>query len=87
MTIVGVQLIDRLGRRRLLLIGAAGMCFCEFIVAIVSSCHLSSLLSVIITRFCQVGVTAGNIQAEGSVNLAAQRVLIAFVCVYVTVVL
>lgn len=64
MTIVGVQLIDRLGRRRLLLIGAAGMCFCEFIVAI-------------------VGVTAGNIQADGSVNLAAQRVLIAFVCVYI----
>ncbi|KIJ98522.1 hypothetical protein K443DRAFT_133410 [Laccaria amethystina LaAM-08-1] len=64
MTIVGVQLIDRLGRRRLLLIGAAGMCFCEFIVAI-------------------VGVTAGNIQADGSVNLAAQCVLIAFVCVYI----
>lgn len=35
MTIVGVQLIDRVGRRRLLLIGAAGMCICEFIVAIV----------------------------------------------------
>ncbi|KAG1843306.1 monosaccharide importer [Suillus subalutaceus] len=35
MTIVGVQLIDRVGRRRLLLIGAIGMCFCEFIVAIV----------------------------------------------------
>jgi len=35
MTIVGVQLIDRVGRRRLLTIGAIGMCFCEFIVAIV----------------------------------------------------
>nr|CAD1814654.1 monosaccharide transporters [uncultured fungus] len=35
MTIIGTQLIDRVGRRRLLLIGAAGMCFCEFIVAIV----------------------------------------------------
>jgi MFS family permease len=35
MTIIGVQLIDRVGRRRLLLIGAIGMCFCEFIVAIV----------------------------------------------------
>ena len=35
MTIVGVQLIDRVGRRRLLLIGAIGMCFCEFIIAIV----------------------------------------------------
>lgn len=35
MTIVGVQLIDRVGRRRLLLIGAFGMCVCEFIIAIV----------------------------------------------------
>jgi SP family sugar:H+ symporter-like MFS transporter len=35
MTIVGVQLIDRVGRRRLLLIGAIGMCICEFIAAIV----------------------------------------------------
>ncbi|KAG6860483.1 hypothetical protein C0995_010648 [Termitomyces sp. Mi166 len=58
-TIVGIQLIDRVGRRRLLLIGAAGMCICEFIVAI-------------------VGVTAGHIQADHSVNLPAQRVLIAF---------
>jgi len=63
-TIVGIQLIDRVGRRRLLIIGAIGMCICEFIVAI-------------------VGVTAGNIQADGTVNLAAQRVLIAFVCVYI----
>ena len=46
MTIVGVQLIDRLGRRRLLLIGAAGMCFCEFVVAIVSS--PPSIFSVIL---------------------------------------
>ena len=35
MTVVGIQLIDRVGRRRLLLIGAIGMCVCEFIVAIV----------------------------------------------------
>ena len=41
---------------------------------------------MIITLFCQVGVTAGNIQADGSVNLSAQHVLIAFVCLYVTVV-
>jgi len=64
MTIVGVQLIDRVGRRRLLLIGAAGMCICEYIVAI-------------------VGVTAGDIGPDNSVNLVAQRVLIAFVCIYI----
>lgn len=64
MTIVGVQLIDRVGRRRLLIIGAIGMCICEFIVAI-------------------VGVTVGNIAADGSVNSAAQKVLIAFVCLCV----
>ncbi|CAK5275923.1 unnamed protein product [Mycena citricolor] len=65
MTIIGIQLIDRVGRRRLLLIGAAGMMFCEYIVAI-------------------VGVTAGQTNATGgAVNIAAQRVLIAFVCFYI----
>ena len=65
MTVVGVQLIDRVGRRRLLIIGALGMCFCEFIVAI-------------------VGVTAGNIDpVTQAVNLTAQKVLIAFVCMCV----
>jgi len=66
MTIIGIQLIDRVGRRRLLLIGAVGMCFCEFIVAI-------------------VGVTAGKVAETGSqqVNVPAQRVLIAFVCIYI----
>ena len=66
MTIVGVRLIDRVGRRRLLLIGALGMCLCGFIVAI-------------------VGVTAGHIDpVTQTVNKAAQQVLIAFVCLYVS---
>jgi SP family sugar:H+ symporter-like MFS transporter len=65
MTIVGINLIDRVGRRRLLLIGAAGMMFCEYIVAI-------------------VGVTVGKTNSAGeAINLAAQRVLIAFVCFYI----
>ena len=65
MTVVGIQLIDRVGRRRLLLIGAIGMCVCEFIVAI-------------------VGVTAGHINPiTQAVNVPAQKVLIAFVCMYV----
>jgi len=65
MTVVGVQLIDRVGRRHLLIIGALGMCFCEFIVAI-------------------VGVTAGHIDpVTQAVNLTAQKVLIAFVCIYI----
>ncbi|KAF8801531.1 general substrate transporter [Phlegmacium glaucopus] len=65
MTMVGIQLIDRVGRRRLLLIGAVGMCVCEFIVAI-------------------VGVTVGHVKADGSVNVPAQKVLIAFVCFYIS---
>ncbi|KDR84447.1 hypothetical protein GALMADRAFT_133742 [Galerina marginata CBS 339.88] len=67
MTIFGIQLIDRVGRRKLLMIGAAGMCISEFIVAI-------------------VGVTAGHpTQVAGGVevNLTAQRVLIAFTCIYI----
>jgi SP family sugar:H+ symporter-like MFS transporter len=35
MTVPGIYAVDRVGRRRLLLIGAAGMCICEYLVAIV----------------------------------------------------
>jgi SP family sugar:H+ symporter-like MFS transporter len=58
MTVPAILGADRVGRRRLLLIGAVGMCFCEYIVAI-------------------VGVTVST------ENLAGQRVLIAFVCIYI----
>jgi len=34
-TLPGIWAVDNLGRRKLLLIGAAGMCICEYIVAIV----------------------------------------------------
>jgi MFS family permease len=58
MTIPGIWGVERFGRRRLLLVGAIGMCICEFIVAI-------------------VGIT---ISVD---NLTGQRVLIAFVCIYI----
>ncbi|KAJ7064734.1 monosaccharide importer [Mycena amicta] len=64
MTTLGIQLIDRVGRRRLLLIGAAGMMVCEYTVAV-------------------VGVTAGKAAADGSINMTAQRVLIAFTSFYI----
>ena len=49
MTIVGVQLIDRVGRRRLLLIGALGMCISEFIVALVgvTAGHINPVTQVV----------------------------------------
>lgn len=58
MTLPGIWAVERVGRRTLLLVGAAGMCICEFIVAI-------------------VGVTISTD------NLAGQRTLIAFVCIYI----
>ena len=58
MTLPGMWGIERFGRRRLLLVGAAGMCICEFLVAI-------------------VGVTISTS------NTAGQKVLIAFVCIYI----
>ncbi|KAF4570079.1 hypothetical protein EYR40_009065 [Pleurotus pulmonarius] len=58
MTLPGMWGVERFGRRRLLLVGAIGMCFCEYIVAI-------------------VGVTTPV------TNLASQKVLIAFVCIYI----
>ncbi|KAF8316829.1 general substrate transporter [Clavulina sp. PMI_390] len=57
-TIPGILAVDRVGRRNLLLWGAAGMCFCEFLVAI-------------------IGVT---ISVD---NKSGQKVLIAFVCIYI----
>jgi MFS transporter, SP family, sugar:H+ symporter len=58
MTLPGIYFVDKIGRRNLLLIGAAGMLVCEYIVAI-------------------AGVTI-------SVNnIAGQKVLIAFVCIYI----
>ncbi|THH07403.1 hypothetical protein EW145_g3413 [Phellinidium pouzarii] len=58
MTIPGIWGVERFGRRRLLLVGAIGMCVCEFIVAI-------------------AGVTLPK------TNLAGQKVLVAFVCIYI----
>ncbi|KAH9479420.1 Major facilitator-type transporter ecdD [Psilocybe cubensis] len=58
MTIPGIWGIERFGRRRLLLVGAIGMCLCEYIVAIIGA----------------------TISTE---NIAGQKVLIAFVCLYI----
>jgi SP family sugar:H+ symporter-like MFS transporter len=58
MTIPAFWAVDHIGRRRLLLIGAAGMLVCEYLVAI-------------------IGVTI-SVQ-----NTAGQKVLIAFVCIYI----
>ena len=58
MTIPGIYGVEKVGRRNLLLYGAAGMCICEYIVAI-------------------VGVT---ISVD---NVTGQKVLIAFVCIYI----
>jgi MFS transporter, SP family, sugar:H+ symporter len=62
MTIPGIYFVDKVGRRNLLLIGAAGMMVCEFIVAI-------------------AGVTLP------ATNIAGQKVLVAFVCIYIVSVL
>ena len=58
MTLPGMWGVERFGRRRLLLVGAVGMCICEYMVAI-------------------VGVTVSTS------NIAGQKVLIAFVCIYI----
>ncbi|KAH3676156.1 hypothetical protein WICMUC_002178 [Wickerhamomyces mucosus] len=58
MTIPGIIFVEILGRRAMLLIGAAGMCASELIIAI-------------------VGTAAPN-------SDAAQKVLIAFVCIFIS---
>lgn len=57
-TFPGLYMVEKWGRRPLLLFGAIGMAVCQFIVA---------------------GVGTG----AGTVNLPAQRALIAFVCIYI----
>ena len=57
-TVPGIYLVEKLGRRKLLLGGAAVMCICEFIVGAVGT-------------------------AVPSTNISGQRVLIAFVCIYI----
>jgi sugar porter (SP) family MFS transporter len=37
MTLPGMFLMDKLGRRKILIIGAAGMCFCEYLIAIIGT--------------------------------------------------
>lgn len=58
MTIPGMIAADRLGRRTLMMYGAAGMAVGQFVVA-------------------SIGV------ATSTTNIAAQRALVAFVCVYI----
>ncbi|KAI9818286.1 MAG: High-affinity glucose transporter rgt2 [Phylliscum demangeonii] len=55
-TFPGLYMVEKWGRRPLLLFGAIGMCVCQFIVAI-------------------VGVTSSSV--------VANKVLIAFVCIYI----
>ena len=58
MTLAGVVGVEKVGRRRLLLVGAAIMSLCHFLVAI-------------------IGVTVS------ASNTAVQKVLIAFVCIFI----
>jgi SP family sugar:H+ symporter-like MFS transporter len=57
-TFPGLYLVEKWGRRNLLLFGAVGMAVCQFIVAITGT-------------------------VAGIENLAAQKTLIAFVCIYI----
>lgn len=51
MSFPGVLLIEILGRRNLLLIGSAGMCFCDFIVAIVGVASKSKAANQVLVAF------------------------------------
>lgn len=67
-TIPGLYAIDKFGRRPLLLIGAIGMCISQLIVASLGT------------------VYTGQNPLDGStysLNIAAQRAAIAFVCIYI----
>jgi len=50
-TFPGLYMVEKMGRRKLLLFGAMGMCFCEFIVAIVGVTTDSSVASKVLIAF------------------------------------
>lgn len=60
MTFPGIWAVDKLGRRKTMIFGAAGMAVCQLIVAAVGTA---------------IGTTG---------NPAGQKVLVAFVCIYVS---
>jgi SP family sugar:H+ symporter-like MFS transporter len=78
MTLPGMWGVERFGRRRLLLVGAIGMCVCEFIVSSVQTrCRcLQSHLSF----FFQIAIVGVTISVQ---NTSGQKALVAFVCIYI----
>lgn len=50
-TLPGLYLVEKLGRRRLLLMGAIGMCVCEFIVAIVGVTVFTDVANKVLIAF------------------------------------
>lgn len=50
-TLPGIYMVERMGRRNLLLIGAIGMCVCEFIVAIVGITVFTDTANKVLVAF------------------------------------
>jgi len=66
-TLPGLYAVEKMGRRSTLFIGACGMCFCQFVVAIIGT--------IVIKQD-----DAGN---NYTTNIPASKALIAFVCFYI----
>jgi len=71
-TFPGLYMVEKWGRRPLLLFGAIGMAVCQFIVAAVGTACGSATNEEAAARV-----------AAGTVNYPAQNALIAFVCIYI----
>jgi len=71
-TFPGLYMVEKWGRRPLLLFGAIGMAVCQFIVAAIGTACGSATNEEAQMRL-----------ANGTVNYAAQNALIAFVCIYI----
>jgi len=70
MTVPGILVVDKFGRRKMLLVGAAAMAVCQFLVAVVGTTRGGLVVDAI----------TGNQVIQ---DPAAQKVLISFVCLYI----
>lgn len=80
-TFPGLYMVEKWGRRPLLLFGAIGMAVCQFVSPTSLPSHQPHLFNL--TNSFSIQIVAGVGTGEPVSNSAAQQALVAFVCIYI----